>query len=73
MNKKSRTVALLLTFFLGGFGIHKFYLGKPGQGALYFLFCWTFIPVIISFFEFWIMVFSSKEKFDQKYNPNPNF
>ena len=30
--KKSRIAAALLAFFLGGFGVHKFYLGKIGQG-----------------------------------------
>ncbi|RWS84834.1 hypothetical protein DN462_24860 [Citrobacter freundii] len=33
--EKSRIAAALLAFFLGGFGVHKFYLGKIGQGFLY--------------------------------------
>ena len=32
---KSKTVAYLLWFFLGIFGVHKFYLGKVGVGILY--------------------------------------
>ncbi|MEA1568161.1 NINE protein, partial [Salmonella enterica] len=40
--EKSRIAAALLAFFLGGFGVHKFYLGKIGQGFLYLIFCWTF-------------------------------
>lgn len=48
---KSKVVAFLLAWFLGGFGAHKFYLGKPSQGILYLLMCWTFIPSIIAFFE----------------------
>lgn len=31
---KSRTVALLLAFFLGMFGGHRFYAGRPETGAL---------------------------------------
>jgi len=32
---KSKLVAYLLWFFLGVFGIHRFYLGKVGSGILY--------------------------------------
>ena len=32
---KSKTTAYLLWFFLGVFGVHKFYLGKIGMGILY--------------------------------------
>lgn len=34
---KSKTVAALLCFFFGGFGIHRFYVGKIGTGILWFL------------------------------------
>lgn len=33
--QKNKWVALLLCFFLGMFGAHKFYEGKPGMGLLY--------------------------------------
>lgn len=32
---KSKGTAYLLWFFLGGLGVHKFYLGKFGMGILY--------------------------------------
>jgi len=32
---KSKTVALLLWFFLGWISAHRFYLGKTGTGILY--------------------------------------
>ena len=34
---KSRLVALLLCIFLGGLGIHRFYVGKTGTGILMIL------------------------------------
>ena len=34
---KSKGVAYLLWFFLGGFSAHRFYLGKVGSGILYLL------------------------------------
>lgn len=34
---KSRTAALLLCFFFGVFGAHRFYVGKAGTGILYLL------------------------------------
>ena len=37
MSSKSRLVALLLCWFLGAFGAHRFYAGKTGTGVLYLL------------------------------------
>ena len=34
---KSKTVAFLFWFFLGGLSIHRFYLGKIGSGIIYLL------------------------------------
>lgn len=42
---------VLLAFFVGSFGIHKFYAGKTGMGIVYLLFCWTGIPGIIGVIE----------------------
>jgi hypothetical protein len=64
---KNKLVAALLAIFLGGFGIHKFYLGKIGQGVLYLLFCWTFIPALIGFIEGIIYLATSDQDFERKY------
>lgn len=66
-SSKSKIAAGLLAIFLGGLGIHKFYLGKPGIGILYLIFCWTFIPSIVGFIEGIIYLSSSDEKFYYKY------
>lgn len=66
-NGKSKIAAALLAFFLGGIGVHKFYLGQTGKGIIYLLFCWTFIPAIIAFVEFIILLTMSDETFNQKY------
>ena len=64
---KSRTTAALLALFLGGVGAHKFYVGRTGQGILYLLFFWTFIPAIIAFVEFIMYLVWTDEKFAEKY------
>jgi TM2 domain-containing membrane protein YozV len=64
---KNRMVAALLAFFLGGFGIHKFYLNNP-IGILYILFCWTLIPAIIAFFESIILFMMHDDDFNRRYN-----
>lgn len=34
MSSKSRLAAFLMCFFLGCFGVHRFYVGKIGTGLL---------------------------------------
>lgn len=66
---KDKTVAVLLTFFLGGFGAHKFYLGNNLAGVLYLLFSLTFIPSVIAFFDFLGLLLMSEQAFQAQYNP----
>lgn len=65
---RNRTTALLICFFGGYFGIHKFYLGKNVEGILYLVFCWTCIPGIIAFFEFLGFCFMSDREFNARFN-----
>ncbi|MBX7458424.1 TM2 domain-containing protein [Qipengyuania sp. 1NDH17] len=64
---KSKIVAFILAWFLGGFGGHKFYLNRVGQGLIYLIFCWTFIPAIIAFVEGIVYLVMDEERFWQKY------
>ena len=66
-NRKSRGVAIVLALFLGGFGIHKFYLNQVFLGVLYLLFCWTFIPAIISLFEALMLLFTDESEFHRRF------
>ena len=64
---RNRVVAGLLALFLGGLGVHKFYLGKVLQAVFYLLFCWTFIPAIIGFVEGVSYLLMSDETFFERY------
>ncbi|WP_027383388.1 TM2 domain-containing protein [Epilithonimonas caeni] len=70
---KSKSTTVLLAFFLGGIGVHRFYLGQNILGLLYLLFCWTFIPALIALFDFFIFIFMSEDNFNYKYNIRTGF
>lgn len=63
----NKTTAALLAFFLGGFGVHRFYLGRAGSGLLYLLFCWTFVPTVIALVESIRLAFMSQRDFERAY------
>lgn len=65
---KSKVTAGILALFLGGFGVHKFYLGKTGMGVLYLVFCWTYIPSVIGLVEAIIYFSKSDREFNRLYN-----
>ncbi|PWN64890.1 hypothetical protein C1638_010335 [Chryseobacterium oncorhynchi] len=67
-SRKDKNIASLLSFFLGGLGIHRFYLGQTLLGFIYLIFSWTFIPTFIALIDFFIFIFMSQNKFDLKYN-----
>ncbi len=57
----NKVVYCVLALFLGAFGFHKFYAEKFGQGILYLIFCWTYIPAIISLIEFIVALTKSSD------------
>lgn len=65
---KNRITSAILAFFLGGIGVHRFYLGQGGLGILYLLFCWTFVPLVVSFIDFLAFLLMSDDAFNMKYN-----
>jgi hypothetical protein len=62
---KDRSIAIILCFFMGFFGIHKFYLGKITDGVIYLLFGVTGIPAIFAFFG---LCFMSDREFQARFN-----
>jgi len=76
---KSKIVAALLAFFLGGLGIHKFYLGCNTAGIIMLvLFLGGFILLgiptiiigVIAFIEFIVYLIKSDDNFHQIYVEN---
>ena len=65
--KKNKALAALLAFFLGGLGIHKFYLGQKKWGIAYLVLCWTQVPAFVGIVDGIIILLQSEEKFTQKY------
>jgi len=67
-NIKSQSVAAVLAAFVGGIGIHRFYLRSPITGIFYILFCWTGIPGLIALIETFVYAFMSQQSWARKYN-----
>lgn len=63
--KVSKGAYIALCLFLGGLGAHKFYSGKWIQGLLYVLFCWTWIPVILSLVDLLVAMFKRPNEYGQ--------
>lgn len=75
-DRKEKSTALLLCFFLGGWGVHKFYLKRNGEGCIMLaiwlsgfllLFPWIILTiwVVINLIQLATM---NSEEFDLKYN-----
>ena len=55
LERRDEVVGILLALFLGGFGVHHFYLRRTGLGVLYCFFCWTPFPWVLGFIECFFM------------------
>jgi TM2 domain-containing membrane protein YozV len=60
-SEKDWLTTLLLAIFLGGIGIHRFYVNKIGTGIIMLLLCWTGISFIWAIIDI-IMIATGKFK-----------
>ena len=72
---KDKNIAGILALFLGGFGVHQFYLNKPGLGIAHFIPVMasrSFFVIMMSYMFAWataISLFTMDQRtFDKKYN-----
>ncbi|HEY8364606.1 MAG TPA: TM2 domain-containing protein [Haloplasmataceae bacterium] len=64
---KSKIIAILLALFLGRYGIHKFYLGKPALGLLYLIFSRFQIVFFLSICDAFIYLFMDQDTWLKEY------
>jgi TM2 domain-containing membrane protein YozV len=64
---KSRPLAIVLALLLGGFGIHRFYVGPMSWGIAYLVFFWTGIPAFLGWLEAIYWLTQSDDAWAQKY------
>lgn len=78
---KSKKIAAAIAFFLGVFGVHRFYLGQTFRGIVHFIlavlaiiitaneeFPAIAIVALIGFIDFVLLLAMSRHDFDRKYN-----
>ena len=76
MNQKSKIAAILLAFFLGGWGAHLFYLGEKKKGVVYLiigifgLFFWfpLIVTCVLAIIDIFRYLFMSDAEFAAKYS-----
>ena len=69
--RNNRKEAGILAIVFGGLGIHKFYIGKYGQGILYAVFCWSFVPLFLGIADGIHYLTESDERFAEELAPKP--
>jgi TM2 domain-containing membrane protein YozV len=68
---RDKTLSTIFAFFLGTFGIHRFYLGQVGLGIFYAILMFTGIPTVLGIIDALVMAGMSQSDFDHKYNKIP--
>ena len=71
---KCRGIAALLAFFLGGIGVHYFYMNKVGAGLLTILLTIVTCGIwgVITFNQCIYFLCISNEQFEQRFIQNPS-
>jgi TM2 domain-containing membrane protein YozV len=65
---RNRKIAIALAFFLGTFGVHRFYLGQVFRGVIYAVFFTTLVPTFLGIIDAIVFMGMSDEEFDRRYN-----
>jgi len=65
---KDKNTAAILALFMGGIGVHKFYLGRIGAGIIYLVFSLTFIPAVLGLIDFFVLALMDQDEFNRRYN-----
>lgn len=63
----NKWMAVIIAFFFGFLGGHKFYLGKTLHGVLYLLFFWTGLTALLAIFDIIMLLMKSDEEFEKIY------
>ena len=69
--RNNRKEAGIIALVFGGFGMHKFYIGKYGKGILYAVFCWSFIPFFLGIADGIHYLTETDEQFAAEMMPKP--
>lgn len=65
---KDKNIAGILALFMGGLGIHRFYLGQTGLGIFYLIFCWFPVMWVVGLIDAIAFFSMDQTAFDKKYN-----
>lgn len=58
----NRLLYIVVAFFFGWIGVHKFITRKYIQGLLYLVFCWTCVPAILSLIDLFRAAFKKPDE-----------